>query len=223
MEGSKEEEIQKRRQQLIETVHGLEEKTIRLIIRTLNLLASNQDLITLAVYLPGVDGADIWDLPNDNLYFAEEIFSNSTTSVHARIPKVLAKMVGIRTLTIGYTKDIILAEKVARATGAKKLIIRVCPEGEALRLDDRAKAKWVEKGWTFNDTAAHKRLIFDDEEEERRDERVKRQKASMETRRRKRNHPEAGRLTAAMIVENPTESDKLGENLDQRRKGREEG
>ncbi len=31
--------------------------------------------MSLAVYLPSVDGGDIWDLPNSNLYFAEEIFS----------------------------------------------------------------------------------------------------------------------------------------------------
>ena len=106
------------------------------VVRTINLLVTNQDLhcklptqtlrsfyLTLAatalsVYLPGVDGGDIWDLHNPNLYFAEELFSNSTTNVHACIPEALAKMIGIKTLTIGYTRDIELAEKVARATGA---------------------------------------------------------------------------------------------------------
>ena len=37
-------------------------------------------------------------------------FSNSTADVHAGIPEVLENMVGIKTLTIGYTKDIELAE-----------------------------------------------------------------------------------------------------------------
>lgn len=216
MAGSEEEEIQKHRQQLIETVQGLEEKTIRLIIRTLNLLASNQDLITLAVYLPGVDGADIWDLPNDNLYFAEEIFSNSTTSVHACIPKVLARMVGIHTLTIGYTKDIELAENIARATGAKELVIRVCPEGESLRLDNEGRTMWINKGWTLEAATAHKTLVFNQEDKDRLEGDVKRQKLTAERRRLRRGHPEAGRLTAAMIVDNPAESDKEVESIDRK-------
>ena len=90
------------------------------MIRTLNLLASNQDLISFSVYLPGVDGGDIWDLPNQ-IYFAEEIFSNSTANVHACIPVAISKMIGIKTLTIGYTKDIELAEEIARKAGAKEL------------------------------------------------------------------------------------------------------
>ena len=48
-------------------------------------------------------------LPNDNLYFVTEIFSNTTTEDHTRIPKVLAEVVGIQTLTLGYTKDLDLA------------------------------------------------------------------------------------------------------------------
>ena len=91
------------------------------VIRTLNLLVTNQDLISLEVYFPGIDGGDIWDLPNDNIFFAEEIFSNSTTNVHACIPVAISRMVGIQTLTIGYTKDIELAEAIARQAGAKEL------------------------------------------------------------------------------------------------------
>ena len=64
-----------------------------------------------------MDVGDIWDLRNDYLYFAKEVFPNSTANVHAGIPEALGKMAGIKTLTIGYTKDIELAEKVARATG----------------------------------------------------------------------------------------------------------
>ncbi|KAL9064526.1 MAG: hypothetical protein Q9161_008818 [Pseudevernia consocians] len=96
MEESIEQEVQRHRQQLIYVVRKLERKTVKLIIRTLNLLVSNQDLVSLAVYLPGVDGGDIWDLPNDNLYFVEEIFSNSTRNVCACIPDALSRMVGIK-------------------------------------------------------------------------------------------------------------------------------
>ena len=51
-------------------------------------------------------------------------FSNSTADVHASIPEVLEDMVSINTLTIGYTKDIELAEKAARATGVRRLSIQ---------------------------------------------------------------------------------------------------
>ena len=46
--------------------------------------------------LPGVNVGDIWDLRNDNLYFAEEVFSSSTTNVHADIPEALGKTMGIK-------------------------------------------------------------------------------------------------------------------------------
>ena len=143
MTGATEEDVQKHREQLINTVREMEHKTVRLgqytpglrqflwyiqanepsspVIRTLNLLVSNQDLISLGVYLPGIDGGDIWDLPNDNIYFAEELFSNSTSNVHGCIPIAISKMLGIETLTVGYTKDIKLAEEIARLAGAKKL------------------------------------------------------------------------------------------------------
>ncbi len=45
---------------------------------------------------------------------AEEVFSNSMANVHAGIPETLGRMVGIKTLTIGYTKDIELAETFFR-------------------------------------------------------------------------------------------------------------
>ena len=161
MEDSMEEEIQLHRQQLIHIVQKLERKTVKLIIRTLNLLVSNQDLISLAVYLPGVDGGDIWDLHNDNLYFAEEIFSNSTENAHSCVPKALSKMVGIKTLTIGYTKDIELAEQIALSTGAKELEIRTCPEGKTLMLNQEERELWLKRGWELEGKIAHKTLIAD--------------------------------------------------------------
>lgn len=141
MEDSQEEEIQKQRQQLIQVVQRLEKKIVRLIVRTLDLLGTNQDLVSLAVYLPGVDGGDIWDLHNENLYFAEELFSNSTANIHVCIPEALGKIVGIKTLNIGYTTDIELAEKVARATGVRRLSIETCPEGHSLNLNEEERAK----------------------------------------------------------------------------------
>jgi len=161
MEDSAEEEIQKHRAQLITLVQRLESKTVRLMIRTLSLLASNQDLISLTVYLPGVDGGDIWDLRNPNLYFADEIFSNSTQNVHTCIPHALSKMLGIKTLTIGYTKDIALAEKIARSTGAKELNIETCLEGHKLFLNEDEQAHWRSKGWRLEGKVARKRLLVD--------------------------------------------------------------
>ncbi|KAL9134105.1 MAG: hypothetical protein Q9175_004712 [Cornicularia normoerica] len=200
MEDSEEDEIQKHRQQLIEIVKRLETKTTRLIVRTLNLLVTNQGLESLSVYLPGVDGGDIWDLHNANLYFAEEFFSNSTTNVHACIPEALAKMIGIRTLTIGYTKDIELAEKIARVTGAKYLSIETRPEGDTLLLDMEEQAKWRSRGWWLEGRTAKKTLvanIVDDHEgigthEER--------KSEVQSGRMGEGYSEGGRLKASMLL-----------------------
>ncbi|MCJ1392814.1 hypothetical protein MMC18_005685 [Xylographa bjoerkii] len=159
MEASQEDEIQEQRDQLIKVCQRLEERTIRLIIRTLNLLVSNQTLVSLAVYLPGIDAGDIWDVPNDNYYFAEEIFSNSTRDVHGCIPEAMRKMIGIKALTIGYTKDIQLAEEIAHDAGAEELIIRVRAEGNTLGLNSEERRAWVEKGWKLEAATAHKRLI----------------------------------------------------------------
>ena len=158
MEESMEQEVQRHRQQLIHVVRKLERKTVKLIIRTPNLLVSNQDLASLAVYLPGVDGGDIWDLPNDNLYFAEEIFSNSTPNVYVCIPDALSRTVGIKTLTIGYTKDIELAEQIARLTGAKELEVRTSPEGNMLMLNEQERELWLERGWGLKGKTAHRTL-----------------------------------------------------------------
>lgn len=158
MEESQEDEIQEHRNQLIKVVHNLEKRTIRLIIRTLNLLVSNQHLVSLAVYLPGIDGGDIWDVPNDNLYFAEEIFSNSTKNIYACIPQAIGRMVGIRTLAIGYTKDIELAERIAKDAGVEELIISVRPEGISLGLNDPERKQWSNAGWRLEGTTARKHL-----------------------------------------------------------------
>ncbi len=157
MEESIEQEVQRHRHQLIHVVRKLERKTVKLIIRTLNLFVSNQDLVSPAVYLPGVDGGDIWDLPNDNLYFAE-IFSNSTWNVYACIPDALSRMVGIKTLTIGYTKDIELAEQIAQLTGAKELEVSTSPEGNMLMLNEKERELWLERGRELKGKTAHQTL-----------------------------------------------------------------
>ena len=196
MENSPDEEIQNQRQQLIAIVQRLEEKTVRLIIRTLSLLVANQDLDSLAVYLPGVDGGDIWDLHNEDLYFAEEVFSNSTSKVHACIPEALGKMVGIKTLTIGYTKDIKLAEIVARNVGAHELIIQTRPEGHSLNLNTKERAEWLDNGWRLDEKTAHKILAV--QTTESRDaaspESTKQRESSYE------GYSEGGRLKASMMV-----------------------
>ena len=204
MEDATEEEIQEHRRQLIRVVQQLERKTVRLIIRTLNLLVANQDLISLAVYLPGVDGADIWDLPNDNLYFEQELFSNSTTNVHACIPEALAKMTGITTLTIGYTKDNELAEEIARATGARELVIKCCPEGNERNLNEQEEQRWLNNDWRFMGKAAHKTLIAEELEDqemtEERDKLMERRKSLIQGERGIGTAADIGRIMSSMEV-----------------------
>ena len=213
MENSEEEEIQRHRAQLIAIVNGFEKKTVRLIIRTLHLLASNQDLVSLVVYLPGDDGGDIWDLHNPNHYFAEEIFSNSTHNVHACIPMALSKMVGIQTLTIGYTKDIVLAEKIARSTGAKELRIETCPEGHQLFLNDDERGDWESKGWRLEGKVARK--VFSPEVKgNASDTREMREKRDVEEELSCDDPSDRGRLKARMQVKEQHDDRCDGENED---------
>jgi len=154
-----EEETQRRRGQLIEVVQRMEKKSVDLITRTLLLLATDQALASLALYLPGVDAGDIRDVPNDNFYFAEEIFSNHTRNVHASIPQALKYMVGIKSLTLGYTKDIRLAEEVAQDVGVWELIVIVHPEGKSLGLNEHERLHWSNRGWRLEGAKAFKSLV----------------------------------------------------------------
>ena len=221
MTDSQSSEIREQRAQLITHVRHLEDRTVRLMIRTLHLLLTSQSLKTLAVYLPGVDGGDIWDLPNNNLYFEQEIFSNSTTNVHACIPEALAKMTGVERLEIGYTKDIGLAEEIARKVGANQLVIRTCPEGHTLNLDSDEQMTWRARGWILDGALATKMLgQFDEGEAEmghvkrgssdvvedigasmrgRRKKRKKTESLVKEQQDSKPGYSEGGRLTAAMF------------------------
>ena len=159
LEPKQEQEKQHHRNQLIDVVQKLEKKAVRLIIRTLELLALNQDLVGLTIYLPGEDGGDMWDIPNDNLYFEHEIFSNSTRNVYACIPEAIKKITGIKTLTIGYTKDIELAEEIAKGAGAEELIIRVHALGNSLTLSQEERTRWIAKGWRLDQATAYKKLV----------------------------------------------------------------
>lgn len=158
MEDSKEEEIEKRRQQLIHAAQGLERKIVSLMVRTLRLVATIHSLVNLAVYVPGEDWGDIWDLHNENLYFAKEIFSNPTTNIHDCIQETLQRMAGLKTLTIGYTKDKVLAERVARVMGVRQLFIQTCPEGTSLALNSEERAIWLDSGWRLEGKIARKIL-----------------------------------------------------------------
>jgi len=147
-------------EQLVDAVKRLETRTVRLIVRTLNIFTmSNHNLVSLTVVLPGIDGADIFDLPNDDLYFAMEIFSNTTTKDHARVSDVLARIVGIQTLTLGYTKDFDLAERVARAARVQELVVRICPNSGGIMLNQRERSHWLGRGWRLERAVAQKTLI----------------------------------------------------------------
>ena len=126
--------------------------------RTLLLLATDQALTSLAIYLPGVDGGNIRDVPNDNFYFAQEIFSRDSGRVYASIPQVLRHMMGVKILTVGYTKDADLVEDIAKAIGAQEVIIRVCPEANLLWLDKDERLNWSKHGWQFEGAVAFKSL-----------------------------------------------------------------
>lgn len=68
-------------------------------------------------------------------------------------------MVGLETLTIGYSKDIGLAEEIARATGARELFVCVCPEDHTLNLRREEREEWTAKGWSLERDKARKVLV----------------------------------------------------------------
>ena len=68
-------------------------------------------------------------------------------------------MVGIKTLTIGYTKDIELAEKAARAIGVRRLSIQTCAEGHSLNLNEE-RAKWLDHGWRLEGKTVYKTPVI---------------------------------------------------------------
>ena len=121
--------------------------------------------------------------------------------MHACIPEALARMIGIKTLTIGYTKDIELAENIARATGAQELLIETRPEGDTLMLDEEEQAEWRNRGWRLEGRTAKKILVANLVEgnpaEVNQDER----KNKMRDVYTNRDDPDAGRLKANMLYE----------------------
>ena len=105
-------------------------------------------------------------------------------------------MVGIKTLTIGYTRDIELAEKVARATGAKELRIETTPEGNTLLLDKKEQAEWRTRGWELEGRTAKKKLMADTVEDGTEAER----KSTIQSGHISGGYSEGGRLKASMLV-----------------------
>lgn len=121
-------------------------------------------------------------------------------------------MLGIKTLTIGYTRDIELAEEVARATGAKELCIETRPEGDTLMLNTEEQAEWRSRGWTLVGRTAKKTLVpivgDDDEDEddarsrtEEEDEKTKIQSGDVNN-----GYSEGGRLKASMLIRTGSEA-----------------
>ena len=108
-------------------------------------------------------------------------------------------MVGIKTLTIGYTRDIELAEKIARATGAKELHIETMPEGDTLMLDEEEQAQWTKRGWQLEGRTAKKKLTADTVDERTDVER----KSKIQSGHITEGYSEGGRLKASMLVKNP--------------------
>ena len=120
-------------------------------------------------------------------------------------------MIGIKTLTIGYTKDIELAEEIARATGAKELFIETRPEGDTLLLDTEEQAEWRNRGWRLEGRTAKKTLVAitenkgsmgeTKEEKEKEKEKEGKEMTKAESGYWSEGYSEGGRLKASMLFE----------------------
>ena len=110
-------------------------------------------------------------------------------------------MIGIKTLTIGYTKDIELAEKVARATGAKHLSVETRPEGDTLSLNTEEQAEWRRRGWKLEGRTAKKALMANVVEDHARDGIKEETKSEVQKNEAQGGYSEGGRLKANMLVD----------------------
>ena len=81
--------------------------------------------------------------------------------------------IGIQTLTLGYTKDLDLAERVARAARVQELVVRICPKSGGIVLNQRERSHWLGRGWRLERAVAQKTLIEHQEKWGRRGQRGK--------------------------------------------------
>lgn len=114
-------------------------------------------------------------------------------------------MIGIKTLTIGYTRDIELAEKVARATGATELLVETRPEGDTLTLSLKEQAGWRKRGWRLEGRTAKKTLMANLVKDNSGDENEEGRKAGVQSDYMGEGYSEGGRLKASMLFETSSE------------------
>lgn len=124
----------------------------------------------------------------------------------------MAKIIGIKTLTIGYTKDIELAEKIARATGAKDLVVETRPEGETLMLNAEEQAKWIDKGWILSGRRAKKTLVANVVKGRSEAGMDEERKSEMQSGYTSGGYSEGGRLKASMLLEATSEGSTRAEH-----------
>lgn len=146
--------------QLERQVTNVTESISRSVTGTFELLAANQKLLSLAIYIPGVEPISwaTWRRMtpcSDN--FQPKICSQPTTDPHACLPNALGKMLGIKALTIGYTKDLCLVEEIAKAVGVEELVVRF--RLEYVQNHDTSTEewdRWAESGWQLESDRARK-------------------------------------------------------------------
>ncbi|TKA77907.1 hypothetical protein B0A49_04298 [Cryomyces minteri] len=142
--------------QMKQDVKSLEAGSIKTVAEAIQLIAEGQILVSLLVLLPGRDGGDMWDVKNDQVYFAEETFSEDMVNGHGEVVDALRKVIGLRELTIGYTHDHELAEIVARHVGAREVAVRA---DDWLGFTEDERHEWKAWGWKIKGTEARKVLL----------------------------------------------------------------
>lgn len=115
-------------------------------------------------------------------------------------------MIGIKTLTIGYTRDIELAEKVARATGATELFVETRPEGDTLTLSMEEQAEWRKRGWRLEGRTAKMTLMANLVKNQSGDESEEDGMGESQSYQMSEGYSEGGRLKASMLFPTPSES-----------------
>lgn len=147
-------------EQLEQELTNMTAKTSRLLTDTFELLAPNQNLLSLTVYIPRTEPASWLALgrttlsPDNSL---PKVCSNST--ILACLPNALGKMMEIKKLTIGHTTDLCLIEEIAKAVGAEEVVVRFRQDWvRAYDVRPEEWRAWSERGWQRETDAARKRF-----------------------------------------------------------------
>ena len=105
-----------------------------------------------------------------------------------------------------------LAENVARATGAEELVVETRPEGNTLMLNVEEQARWRKKGWRLEGRTAKRTLRANNVEDDSEAGTDEEKKSEVQSVCKSGGYSEGGRLKASMLFEPASEGSTRAED-----------